>query len=243
MQLAALSLPALFGQADVQLRRVDEALGQLQPGALALLSEAALTGYVSPALDFDLRRFAEPRGGPTEQALAALALKHRVALVGPVVERGEDGRCFNGVVGFDAAGHEWLRYHKRHPWYPESWASAGELPWPTATLAGLTFSAAICFDVHFLPAEAAPALARADVLLFPSAWVDDGPGDAKAPLLADLARRFGLTIVNANWDQGVPRFPGQGPGGVWGPDGGRREASLGPWRLADAPEPRRVDAG
>ncbi len=238
MQLAALCLPACFDDVPGQLRRVDEALAQLSPGSLALLSEAALTGYVSPSFDFDLSRFAEARGGPTERALAALAQKHGVHLVGPVVERSEGGALHNGLVGFDASGKEWLRYHKRHPWYPEHWAAAGELPWPRARLGDLTFTAAVCFDVHFLADEAADVLAEVDVLLFSSAWVDDGPVDGKAPLLEGLARRFGVTVLNANWDEGAPRVPGQGPGGCWSADGRRVDEGRRPWRLAEAPTPK-----
>lgn len=236
--LAALALPAAFGDVEGQLARVDEALAALAPDTVALLSETALTGYVSPSFDFDLTRFAEPRGGPTEAALAALARKHRVHLVGPVIEQSGAGRPFNGLVGFDAHGTEWLRYHKRHPWYPEAWAAPGALPWPRARLGELTFSAALCFDVHFLADEAADVLGDVDVLLFASAWVDDAPQDAKAPLLAGLARQFGVTVLNANWDAGVPPLLGQGPGGCWGRDGQRTDRAVGAWRVAPAPTPR-----
>ena len=71
--------------------------------------------------------------------------------------------------------------------------------------------------MHFLAEEAADVLSRADALLFPSAWVDGG--ESRQPLLADLAVRFGVTILNPNWGPGRPRLPGQGQSLVAWPDG------------------------
>jgi predicted amidohydrolase len=206
-RLTLLELPARFGDVAGQLARVDAALSQAPPGALVLLPELALTGYLSAEGDFDVTGFAEPRGGKTAQALAALAVKHRCTLVGPLVEQ-DDGRCFNALVGFGPSAELVLHYRKRHPWVPETWATPGELPFPLVAWNGLTLTAAICFDVHFLAAEASDALRSADLLLFSSAWVEEH--DSRAQLLSALAREFDLAIVNANWGPGTPLVPGQG---------------------------------
>jgi predicted amidohydrolase len=216
LSLSVLELPARWGQPEAQLALVDAALGRL-PKGLLLLPELSLTGYVSPALGFDVSARAEPLEGPTAQALAALAARHGQMLVGPLVER--DGPwCFNTVVGFRADGTRFLHYRKRHPWMPEEWATPGDKPWPLVEVAGLTVTAAICFDVHFLAEEATAALEAADVLLFPSAWVDE-ESDARTPLLVELATRFSLTVVNANWGLGVPAVTGQGGSCVVAPSG------------------------
>lgn len=148
--------------------------------------------------------------GPTAQALAALARKHRLALAGPLIEAGADGKRYNAFVVFDAEGRRLAHYRKRNPWLPETWATPGDLPNPVFTVAGAALTIAICFDVHFLARDAAPQLAAADVLLFPSAWVDDEPVDARAVLLPEVARTYGVGIVNANWGRGQPALRGQG---------------------------------
>jgi predicted amidohydrolase len=167
------------------------------PTDLALLPEASLTGYVSPEGDFDLTRFAEPRHGPTSRALAALAKKHATHLVGPLIERaGSD--TFNAMIGFDPTGAEFIHYRKRHPWYPETWATPGDGAHPKIRIRTLAICLAICFDVHFAEWP------RADVLLFPSAWVEEE--DSREEMLGKL----GMNVLNANWGVGEPRLPGQG---------------------------------
>ncbi len=205
MRVSALELPAVFDDVAGQLERVDRALSNKSD--LVLLPEASLTGYVSVEGDYDLTRFAEDAEGETASALRALARKHRVHLVGPLVER--DGeRVYNTMLGFDPEGRRFLRYRKRHPWDPETWATEGALPYPTFAIGARLFTLAICFDVHFLDVEAARELVLADVLLFPSAWVEEP--DTRATMLCALARKYDVAIVNANWGVGAPRIAGQG---------------------------------
>ncbi|MBI3184552.1 MAG: carbon-nitrogen hydrolase family protein [Myxococcales bacterium] len=222
MRVAALELPASFGEVASALARVDALLAPIAGQVdLALLPELALTGYVSPSFDFDLSRFAEPVDGPTARALAALARKHRLALCGPLVER-HGQRLHNTLLGFERDGTLALCYRKRHPWHPELWAAPGNLPVGPVSLAGALVAAAVCYDVHFLleggdrlpdarpdDAEARASLARADLLLFPSAWVDEGE-DARDSLLPAVARAHAVHVLNANWGRGSPPLPGQG---------------------------------
>ena len=231
LRVSALELPARWGQPERALREADDALAAGPPSDLVLLPEAALTGYVSPSGDFDLRGFAEPLGGALCGGLAELARRHRVHLGGPLIER-DGARHHNALLLFDPEGRLVLHYRKRHPWYPETWADPGELLAPLVNVRGLKATAAICFDVHFLAEEAAALLDAADLLLFPSAWVEET--DSRPELLSGLARRFGITIVNANWGPGRPRIAGQGGSRIVGPDGatlavaraGRADAEL-----------------
>jgi predicted amidohydrolase len=133
-----------------------------------------------------------------------------------LVER-DGGRLFNTLLLFDERGTRIGRWRKRHPWIPERWASPGGLGSPVVAWRGLRITAAICFDVHFLD-EAARELDEADLLLFPSAWVEEGP-DTRVPLLQARARRHGGWIANANWGRGIPELPGQGGSVIVGPDG------------------------
>jgi predicted amidohydrolase len=220
LRVSLVGLPARWNEQDAQLEWARAAV-PTGSADLVLLPEAGLTGYVSPELDFDLSPFAEPLEQGT-QRLAELAFALDSAVVGPVIEK-HGSAAFNAMVGVDPDGRRWLHYRKRHPWYPETWATPGAHEHPVVEWRGFTMTAAICFDVHFLATEAEDALRRADVLLFPTAWVDGG--ETRGPLMADLAARFGLVILNANWGPGRPRVPGQDPSLVAWPDGSVTAAS------------------
>jgi predicted amidohydrolase len=218
MRLAVLELPASFDRQAEREAEVERLLADGPPCDLALLGEAVLTGYVSPSGDFDLGRFAEPVDGPTLARARSLARRHRTALGLPLVELGSNGLIYNSYVLLDASGEPVHRYQKRHPWYPESWATPGQAPFECVELGGLSVLVAICFDVHFLAREAASALARADLLVFPSAWVDDEERDTRAGLLAELSRRFDVAIANPNWGPGDPLVRGQGTSRILRPE-------------------------
>jgi 5-aminopentanamidase len=207
---AALEMPHVFGRPSEILTAVDHALSVRPPGIdLVLLSECALTGYVSPRGSYDLKRFAEPMDGQTMKGLSALAKKHSVALAGPLIER-EGHAIYNTLVLFDPEGTQLGLWRKRHPWYPERWATPGNLNTPVIRWRGCAITACICFDIHFVGEDAPESLTEADLLLYPSAWVDSDATDARTPILGALATQFSLTILNANWGVGVPKVPGQG---------------------------------
>lgn len=233
MRLALLELPARFGDPEQVFAELETLLAD-GPCDLALVPECALTGYVDARGDFDLTRFAEPKDGPAAKRLAALASRFGVHLVAPLVERVGD-RLFNTSVVLDPSGAEIARYRKRHPWPPEAraWATPGDLPHPLFGVAGVTFTIAVCFDVHFLAREIPDTLAAVDVLLFPSAWVDDGRADLRGPLFDGLRKRFGVAVANANWGDGEPPVRGQGRSRFVAADGKIVELPLaqGPARL------------
>ena len=211
MRVAALQIAHRFGDPTSVLAQVDRLLTSVGPLDLVLLPEACLTGYVSPTGDFDLRPQAEPLDGPTSGRLADLARRHRVVLAAPCIELAPEGHCFNTYVVLDAFGQRIAHYRKRHPWFPETWATPGEQPYPLLTIAGRAVSLAVCFDVHFVSEEAGEILDQAEVLLFPSAWVDSQqPDDSRSDLLPKLASRHHLAIVNANWAHSTPALLGQG---------------------------------
>src|SRR4051794_2108344 len=109
MRVTALELPARWGGVAQALADVDERLARGPVADLVLLPEAALTGYVSPEGDFDCRGFAETIDGETAHGLAALAVRHRVHLVGPLIER-DGAATFNTMVGFAPDGERVLAY-------------------------------------------------------------------------------------------------------------------------------------
>jgi predicted amidohydrolase len=223
VRVTVLELAASYGDPARVLAEIDARLTAGPPTDLVVIPEAALHGYVSRARDFDLSRFAEPLDGPTARATAALAARHGVHLLGSLVLR-EGDALYNAMICFDPRGELAFTYRKRHPWLPETWATAGSEPPPVVTIAGVQVTIAICFDIHFVAGDAAGELAAADLLVFPSAWVERP--DTRAELLAALARQFDLYVANANWAPGVVRVPGQGGSCIVAPDGSVEVAPL-----------------
>lgn len=220
--MAAVQIPQGWGN-DGTLGRVDAALAMLTGVELVLLPELCLTGYVSPWGDFDVRPFAETLDGPTCREVAAMAARRNLAIAAPLVERvdgklSSETRYYNALVLFDETGRRIGHWRKRHPWFPERWATPGDLGTPVIEWHGLKITAAICYDVHFLDHEAAVELQSADVLLFPSAWVEDEE-DTRLPRLRELAGRFGISVINANWAAGRPALWGQGGSVILDPQG------------------------
>lgn len=205
MRVTVLELPARWNGAAAALGELDALLAGT-PTDLAVVPEQALTGYVSPRGSFDLRRFAEPIEGPTVGLSVALAGRHATTLVVPLVLR-EDEQLYNASVVVNGGGVLAV-YRKRHPWIPELWASEGTAMPPLFTVAGRTVTIAVCYDAHFVAHDSADVLARAELLVFPSAWVDED--GTRIPLLASIARQFDVAVANANWGPGVVEVPGQG---------------------------------
>lgn len=217
LSVTVLEVPARFDDFEGRVRWIEERLASKPPGDVVVLPETCLTGYVSASGDFDLSRFAEPLEGRQLAALRSIATRFETTVIGPVIER-DELQCFNAEVVVTPDGAVRAHYRKRHPWMPETWATAGTLPFPVFELGGRPCSIAVCFDVHFLAEEAAEVLRDVDVLFFPSAWVDD-EGDSRPGHLTTLAQQFQLTIVNANWGVGSPRVPGQGGSMIVAPSG------------------------
>ena len=229
MRVTVLELPAAWGEPTRVLAEIDARLAAGPATDLVVVPEAALHGYVSPAGDFDLTRFGEPLDGPTARACAALSAARGVHLVASLVLR-EGDALYNAMTCFDPRGELAFVYRKRHPWFPEAWATPGPAPPPLLELAGHVITIAVCYDVHFLARDAVRELEAADVLLFPSAWVEEP--DTRAARLARLAQRFDLYVANANWAAGAVRVPGQGGSCIVAPDGSIRRAAGGRIDLA-----------
>lgn len=216
LRVTVLELPATWGDPRRVLEDVEGTLAGGPITDLVLLPEQSLSGYVSRAGDFDLTPFAEPLGGPTHLAVAALARRQRVTVVAPLVLR-EGLACSNAMIACGPAGDLVFVHRKRHPWYPELWATAGAAPAPVVTIAGARVTIAICFDLHFIEEDAAGALDASDLLLFPSAWVEEN--DERGAKLPALARKHRVAIANANWGPGEVCIAGQGSSSILGPRG------------------------
>lgn len=216
MRVTVLELPAAWGQPARVLEHVNAAIERGPATDLVLLPEQSLSGYVSPEGDFELEPFAEGLDGPTARQCARIAKDRGVHLVAPLVLR-EGDALYNAMIGYAPDGTIAFTYRKRHPWIPEHWATAGDRPLPVVEVAGMRVTIAICYDVHFLAEESADELTRADLLLFPSAWVERP--DNRAKHLIEIAREFDIAVANANWGPGAVIVPGQASSVIIARDG------------------------
>ncbi|CAN5858205.1 hypothetical protein BH11MYX2_BH11MYX2_05700 [soil metagenome] len=215
MRVTVLELPAAWGDPARVLDCIDRAIGTGLATDLVLLPEQSLSGYVSPEGDFDLAPFAEELDGPTATRCARIATAHGIHLVAPLVLR-EGPALYNAMVGYSPTGPVFV-YRKRHPWIPETWATAGPHTLPIADIAGKKVTIAICYDVHFLVEESRAELVQSDVLLFPSAWVEST--DNRARHLTAIATELDIAVVNANWGPGDVVVHGQARSVIIGRDG------------------------
>ncbi len=201
MRISVLELPASYGEPERVLDVIEQRIAE-SPADLFVTPEAALHGYVSPDGDFDISRFAESLDGPTATRAAAIAKLRGTHLVTSLVLR-EGDALYNAMTCFGPDGLAFV-YRKRHPWVPETWAVPGPHPAPVVTIAGIRVTIAVCYDLHFLATDLQPA----DVLLFPSAWVERP--DTRRVRLQRLAAQRQIAIANANWAPGDVAVWGQG---------------------------------
>ena len=169
--------------------------------------------------------------GPTAQRCAAIAapLARSISSRRSCCARARRSTTRSSRFGPDGAPV--FVYRKRHPWFPETWAT------PARRTAGRRdgrprVTIAICFDVHFLAEDAARELAAADVLAVPER-VGRGAGFA-----AQLLRHLVATVRPAHRQRelGTGRRPHPGSGRL-----GHRRTPRGEL-VARATEAGRIDA-
>ena len=200
---------------DALVRLTEEAM---QHGArLVVLPEMATTGYCWQSRA-EIAPFVEPIPGPTTQCFQQLAAHYQsfvavampeidpltqvyynsLALVGP-----------DGLVGV---------YRKIHSYISEPrWARDGDLGMPVWDTPLGKLSGLICMDAMYFEAARIPALHDADVLLFPTNWVDD----EKHPSSWWMTRAFenGVYLIAANRYGNERGVPFSGGSCILNPDG------------------------
>lgn len=156
-----------------------------------LVAEAAARGadvVVTPELfatGYAPDRAWKHDGGAVRAALAEIARRHRVALVGSSVDSSADGSHRIAASMFDLDGAELQRVHKRHLFGPleQQWMTPAADYGSVVGWGGLEWGVGICYDVEFPEFARALAVAGADVLLVPTAvpTVEEGvPGLGEA---------------------------------------------------------------
>lgn len=148
-------------------------LGEVIAGAgldLVVCPELFLSGY---DVGEDLRRFAEPAGGPKFEAIAELARTHQTAIVYGYPEL-EDDALFNSAACLGPDGQLMANHRKRanSPGsFEEDYFTPGAAP-SVFDYAGLRVAVLICYEVEFPETVRQAAQAGAHLVVVPTALVD-----------------------------------------------------------------------
>jgi predicted amidohydrolase len=202
------------------LRRLDEACAQAaaRQAAVLVTPEMFTTGYAIGASA--VQRLAEPAGGPTERAVAAIARRHRLAVVYGHPERAAGGGAYNAATMLGPDGQVRGRHRKVHLYGDVDRAqfAAG-----TATPAAFDYDGGrvgmlICYDVEFPEAVRAVAVDGAAAVLVPTANMT-GCQQVQDFLVRARACENGCGIGYANYCGADSGFEYNGRSMICGPRG------------------------
>lgn len=181
---------------------------------IIIFPELFLTGY---NLGERLRPAAEPIDGPSTQMMAAIARRHRMAIVVGMPERDGD-HVYNSAVLIDATGTVRSCYRKIHLFGDENRVFASGNHLVTVDLPPYRLGLAICYDIEFPEVGRALARAGADLIAVPTANMMPFT-EVATTLVRARALENGITVAYANHvgdDHGIT-YTGQSC--LVGPDG------------------------
>ena len=165
MKIAVLQATAGVNQVERNLAALDHWAAQAAAGGADLLvtPELFACGY-APRLVCDID------GEGQRAALARIAARHGLALVGSTVEHDGQDRYIAATL-FDVDGRRPAHYRKSHLFGEEEGAAfvAGEARSPVVDLGGMRVALGICYDVEFPEYVRSMAFEGAEVLLVPTA--------------------------------------------------------------------------
>ncbi|MFE3828026.1 carbon-nitrogen hydrolase family protein [Streptomyces sp. NPDC059092] len=219
------------GSVDGGLRVLDEAAGRAAASGAGLLvcPEMFLTGY---AIGDAVPRLAETAEGPGSAAVAAIAVRHGLAVLYGYPERDPapgSGAIYNSAQLIGPDGTRLANYRKTHLFgcFERTWFTPGERPVVQAELAGLRIGIMICYDVEFPENVRAHALAGTDLLLVPTAQMHPFQfvAESMVPVRA-FENQMYVAYVNRTGEEGTPGEQGSfefvGLSCLAGPDGAVR---------------------
>jgi len=180
-----------------------------QGAELLVCPEMSLTGYQigAPAV----AALAEPADGALAQAVAAIAQRHRIAIVYGYPEHNAEGRPYNAVQFIGADGVRLANYRKTHLFGHIDRAQFSPGPQAPAVFAwnGWRLGLLICYDIEFPEPARDLALQGADVLLVPTANMVDFDEVQRVLLPARaLENRVFVAYANACGREGDTTYGG-----------------------------------
>src|SRR6266480_2678319 len=166
-----------------------------QNARLIVLPEMATTGYCWESRT-EITPYVEPIPGPTTDRFQQLAAQYDCYIaIGLAEADPATDVYYNSLALIGPQGLIGI-YRKIHSYISEPrWARDGDLDTPVWETPLGRLSGLICQDASFFEAARIPALRKADVLLFPTNWLDE-----KCPSSWWMARAFenGVYLIAAN---------------------------------------------
>ncbi len=205
-RVAACQIDPQLGEVDRNLERIERAVAEAaRAGAvLAVLPEAAITGYAFTSLDEALP-VARRAGAVAVDRLAALAAEHGLTVICGTLEAQGD-EVFNAALLLTADGRRFT-YRKMHlPFLGvDRFATPGPDAPSVVEVNGLRIGVLICYDLRFPEAARMCALDGADLIALPTNWpegVDFHPG-IFAPARATENHCYLLAADRVGTERGV----------------------------------------
>ncbi|GAC1649668.1 MAG: amidohydrolase [Ktedonobacteraceae bacterium] len=196
-RVAAIQYDSTLGEKEKNVTRLLQLVEEAAThGAkLIVLPEMATTGYCWQSRA-EIAPYVEPIPGPTTERFQHLAIQHACYIALSLPEVDPHTRVYyNSMVLLGPEGHIGT-YRKIHSFIAEPrWARDGDLGMPVWDTPLGRLSGLICMDAMYFEAARIPALHQADVLLFPTNWLEE-----KSPSSWWMARAFenGVYFIAAN---------------------------------------------
>jgi len=171
IKVAACQIDPQLGEVDRNLERIERALGEAARNGvqLAVLPEAAVTGYAYASLD-EAMPVARRAKMVAEDRLAELAQRYEMAVICGSLEPEHD-EIYNLAHIISADGRR-FRYRKAH--LPFLGVDRFTTPGPDAPrvyeLEGLRIGVMICYDLRFPESARILGLEGADLIALPTNW-------------------------------------------------------------------------
>ena len=152
---------------------------------LIVLPEMATTGYCWESRS-EIAPFVEPIPGPTTDRFQQLAAQYECYITVSLAEVDPTTDVYYNSLALLSPHGLIGTYRKIHSYISEPrWARDGDLDMPVWETPLGRLSGLICQDASFFEAARIPALRKADVLLFPTNWLEE-----KCPSSWWMARAF-----------------------------------------------------
>jgi 5-aminopentanamidase len=180
LRVAACQIDPQLGEVEANLERISRAVAEAAAAGavLAVLPEAAITGYAFASLD-EGRTVARRAGVVASDTIAGLAATHRLTVICGTLEAAGD-EVFNAALMTTPDGRRYT-YRKMHlPFLGiDRYATPGPDAPSVVEVDGLRIGILICYDLRFPEAARMCALDGADLIALPTNWpvgVDFHPG-------------------------------------------------------------------
>lgn len=167
-----------------------------QNGArLIVLPEMATTGYCWYSRD-EVRPYVEPIPGPTTEAFAQIADRYNCYIVIGMPEVAPHSNIFYNSAAFVGPNDFVQTYRKTHSFTSDrKWAKDGDIGLPVWETPLGRIGILICMDAGYFEPARLLALAGADVLCFPTNWLNN---KSPSPAWSMRAYENGCYMIAAN---------------------------------------------